>query len=129
MNVQSNYITPETSYYSAWHSITNRFNPLNCWYNFLVCKKSFYLVQSSHSPFLWKYIFACWFHDTSVQSYSLYCHKSNLRFDSSFSTFISEPAQCWRLSAFSQFSRDIQHWGKEMQTTDLDKLLKICMFR
>jgi hypothetical protein len=36
MNVQNNY---DTSDFSVFHSVTNRLNPLNCWYDYLMHKK------------------------------------------------------------------------------------------
>jgi hypothetical protein len=51
MNVQNNDITPATSQYYVWHPITNKLNPLNCWYDSLNAQKKLYLIHDFHSPF------------------------------------------------------------------------------
>jgi hypothetical protein len=38
MNIQYNNMKPATCQYYVWQPITNKLNPLNCWYDSVLCK-------------------------------------------------------------------------------------------
>jgi hypothetical protein len=94
-NVQNNDMTPATSQYYVWDPITNKLNPLNCWYDSLLYKKK----NVTNSLFSFHFPEKSVFYPASSvppPSHLTSCTptKSNLYFDSSFDTLTSEPALC-----------------------------------
>jgi hypothetical protein len=91
-NVQNN-ITPATSLYELWHPITNKLNPLNCWYDSLKHKKKPVPNSCSLFPFPHKNIHSP-AGSVPPQSHLTSCMptKSNLYLDNSSKTVMREPA-------------------------------------
>jgi hypothetical protein len=102
MNVQNNYMTPV---YYVWHPITDKLNPLNCWYDSLTYLRTYsvalvyaqtilYLFHDSHSPFCRNMCILpqVWCHRPPIWPPVLPLNVPNLYLASSLKTLIRELA-------------------------------------